>query len=525
MVEIFTLFQQMILELQQIYPAINTQQIVDYFENRDAQRLLNEHRLSYIYNSKPEKKLQSLLPDFMDEWYQPAISLLWHVYMLLQENPIDNQPHLQTTFQQLISQIARLYPSLDLQRRLNDIRVEEEAAEEEAKKQDILDRAKFLPARSVDTRNAYEKLHNLLCQILDEPNRLTLDILSDIDWALREGGMGHYPQVGPVLQQLLAHLQKRYPEPIIQPIWPHPLHGRLNHKFYEDLNHLNLEKDLKLWTYIRNAKVTLAQYNRAIGAVEMLATARQALQAGVIGYQRDIQTLYDRIIDYLETTYPDLDLQPLLTEPENAIRKAKFVDDLMRVTEGKPQALAKIPLMALGDIKWRMAWGDVHLRFRPYIPKKIENPREILAEYGLDAMLTPADDPVLWATAVVEHWGIPRDPNLDLSECLFAIDIPLSDSNLYKTKEWRFYEHAGRIEAKPWTEADKDAERVQRIREGGSEPAVRRISIHCFGREQREAWVSGYSSDHGICVGERDIWIRRPDGSWVPDSEGSGRIG
>ena len=503
-------FSALVSRLESLYPELDLDQIVDYFENADAQHLITD-RWRFTIHSAAEQALRELLRDFIDEPNEIVIRLLSHVGQVLCEGTIGDQPELQTTFQQVIAALERIYPELDLQYLLED-------SEDKDKKTAASESSLLLPTG--DTRSADEKLRALLYEIINIPNQIIISLLSDVGQVLHEGGIGYHPQIRAASQRLVSYFQKSYRELDIQPILAQPENWSVEKELGDCLKQLNLSKDLELWRLLRATRDTRHRFARPICAVELLSTARQVLRAGVIGYLGDIREAFHGLVSYLETNYPELDLQPILAEPENEAVKARLVDEIMRVTKGNRQKLSALPLRV--DAFPLGQWTGFALKFSPYIPKKIKEPLEVLAAYGLDEILTAEDDPILWATAVVDAWPFPRDPQANLSEYYFQVAISLPDSDQFEHQEWRLSEAAGRVCANPWTEEEKRAEIIQRWGKPYLEPAMMTICVPRPSANLNTGWVnSGFVVLGGLGgSGHWDDWVRRPDGSWVPDKRG-----
>ena len=141
-------FSALVSRLESLYPELDLDQIVDYFENADAQHLITD-RWRFTIHSAAEQALRELLRDFIDEPNEIVIRLLSHVGQVLCEGTIGDQPELQTTFQQVIAALERIYPELDLQYLLED-------SEDKDKKTAASESSLLLPTG--DTRSADEKL-------------------------------------------------------------------------------------------------------------------------------------------------------------------------------------------------------------------------------------------------------------------------------------------------------------------------------------------------------------------------------
>ena len=99
---------------------------------------------------------------------------------------------------------------------------------------------------------------------------------------------------------------------------------------------------------------------------------------------------------------------------------------------------------------------------------------DILQVFGLDAILTEADDPALWATALRQYWPRPDDPKCMVEALRFEIGRRLADGEQPQGEDnERDATMRGMVDIQKWGFERMDAERLQvKPRPAGEAPPV-----------------------------------------------------
>lgn len=146
-------------------------------------------------------------------------------------------------------------------------------------------------------------------------------------------------------------------------------------------------------------------------------------------------------------------------------------------------------------------------------------PLATLRLYGLDELLTEADDPRLWAAAVAQHWPRPDDPKVkqraidDVPRFSFGVGQIQKDNSpgssrspVLITKEYWLFE---RVDGEHFRPVQGKAELPHFILDI-SRPSVKTdLALVKWGGNP--APLVGY--------GGTTVWKRQPDGSWVDTGE------
>jgi hypothetical protein len=253
----------------------------------------------------------------------------------------------------------------------------------------------------------------------------------------------------------------------------------------------------------------------------VLVSFYQALQEGSIGYQSDIRDAVQRLMSYLQSKYPKVELHSVLEQPNQEVTRTALLHQFERMGLNQDKELLRFVLTLTQQTRCSIL-GDTEIHLPGALPKRVDQPMNVLAAYGLDELLTTEDDQSLWATVVAETWGFPRNLQMDISEYYFKTSTLRPEID----PEWRLSEVAGRVFAKPWTEADAVAEMLPQRHEPGLEPAIYKICVSRPSANCNEAWISIDSVGRGGLIGGgySEDWVRRPDGLWVPDKRGDGYI-
>ncbi len=164
----------------------------------------------------------------------------------------------------------------------------------------------------------------------------------------------------------------------------------------------------------------------------------------------------------------------------------------------------------------------------------------LLAAYGLDALLTPQDDPQLWQAALRQHWPAPDDPACPVEALRFRIGRRLADGEQPQGEDnQRHASLSGMVDVSEWCFERMDPAHLQvktcpstpppvlaaypgqglaALMSGQALPAVQAIFMYLGvsrpSQEVSQALVYAASSMPGIGEGNAYLWQRQPDGRW-----------
>jgi hypothetical protein len=149
-----------------------------------------------------------------------------------------------------------------------------------------------------------------------------------------------------------------------------------------------------------------------------------------------------------------------------------------------------------------------------------EKAQRYLQQYGLDAVLTPEDDPVLWACVLDEHWSPPLERfGSDVRYLRFSI---LGKRRSNSTK-------SGRVELEvwgfQWVEEGQRLKAVARRNDRRAGYPIGYLDIQRPSRLRKSALVhQGHLSEPLMGMGWNYRWRREADGFWMPRKYAGGWI-
>ena len=148
-----------------------------------------------------------------------------------------------------------------------------------------------------------------------------------------------------------------------------------------------------------------------------------------------------------------------------------------------------------------------------------DDPLAILRLYGLDELLTEADDPRLWAAAVAKHWPKPDDAELkDVSIYSrgprFSFGIGQIPEPGHQPRH-----RSGMTIVQRWAFERVDDEHFKPI-PGEAEYPHFLVDISRPSADTDMAWVhAGYHGAPLAGGGDTTPWKRQSDGSWIDTGE------
>lgn len=168
---------------------------------------------------------------------------------------------------------------------------------------------------------------------------------------------------------------------------------------------------------------------------------------------------------------------------------------------------------------------------------KSEGAMRLLRAFGLHRVLTPQDDPALWAAALARHWHAPGEPELQPAALRFGVSIPVPDGKARGVKATR----SGMEALEEWCFERVESDRLRAV-ECQEQPGASFMGMLMGGNPssagQAGSWVrdylevsrpslgvsrglvhAGMSAPLGAGSGETRAWVRAADGRWVETDE------